>query len=80
LPLLSSLLPRLSPSSLLHLHYLHRAFSPVHPQPKNQEIAKIRGGDVFVVDIAKLTDEEQTLVFGDIPRTIYTLYAEEDDP
>jgi len=30
-----------------------------------------------VVDIAKLTDDEQTLVFGDILRTIYALYAEE---
>jgi len=29
------------------------------------------------VDIAKLTDDEQTLVFGDILRTIYALYAEE---
>ncbi len=31
----------------------------------------------YVVDIAKLTDEEQTLVFGDILRTVYALYAEE---
>lgn len=43
----------------------------------SEEIAKIRGGEVIVVDIAKLTDEEQTLVFGDILRTIYKLYAEE---
>jgi DNA helicase HerA-like ATPase len=43
----------------------------------SEEIAKIRGGDVIVVDIAKLTDDEQTLVFGDILRTIYALYAEE---
>jgi hypothetical protein len=41
------------------------------------EIAKIKGGEVIVVDIAKLTDDEQTLVFGDILRTIYSLYAEE---
>jgi hypothetical protein len=41
------------------------------------EIAKIRGGETVVVDIAKLTDEEQTLVFGDILRTIYAMYAEE---
>jgi len=45
----------------------------------SQEIAKIKGGDVFVVDIAKLTDEEQTLVFGDILRTIYALYAEAEE-
>jgi hypothetical protein len=42
-----------------------------------QQVAKIRGGDTYVVDVAKLTDEEQTLVFGDILRTIYALYAEE---
>ncbi len=42
----------------------------------SKEIAKIRGGETIVVDIAKLTDEEQTLVFGDILRTIYRLYAE----
>jgi hypothetical protein len=42
----------------------------------SQEIAKIRGGETIVVDIARLTDEEQTLVFGDILRTIYRLYAE----
>jgi len=28
------------------------------------------------VDIYNLKDEEKTLVFGDILRTIYTLYAE----
>jgi hypothetical protein len=43
----------------------------------SEEIAKIKGGETIVVDIARLTDEEQTLVFGDILRTIYALYAEE---
>ncbi|ADA67828.1 putative cytoplasmic protein [Thermotoga petrophila RKU-10] len=43
----------------------------------SSEIAKIRGGETIVVDIARLADEEQTLVFGDILRTIYALYAEE---
>jgi len=41
------------------------------------EIARIRGGETIVVDIACLADDEQTLVFGDILRTIYALYAEE---
>jgi len=41
-----------------------------------EEIEKIKGGHTYVVDIAKLKDEEQTLVFGDILRTIYDLYAE----
>ncbi len=45
----------------------------------SEEIAKIVGGEVVVVDIAKLTDDEQTLVFGDILRTIYALYAESDE-
>lgn len=43
----------------------------------SEEINKIKGGHTYVVDIAKLNDEEQTLVFGDILRTIYKLYAEE---
>lgn len=43
----------------------------------SEEIAKIRGGETIVVDIARLADDEQTLVFGDILRTIYNLYAEE---
>lgn len=41
-----------------------------------EEISKIKGGEVIVVDIARLTDDEQTLVFGDILRTVYELYAE----
>lgn len=43
----------------------------------SREIEAIKGGHTYVVDIAKLNDEEQTLVFGDILRTIYKLYAEE---
>ncbi len=43
----------------------------------SEEIAQIRGGETIVVDIARLADDEQTLVFGDILRTIYALYAEE---
>jgi hypothetical protein len=40
------------------------------------EIAKIKGGHIYVVDIAKLTDPEQTLVFGDLLKTVYSLKAE----
>jgi len=53
--------------------------SPRDAKNLSQEIAKIRGGETVVVDIARLTDDEQTLVFGDILRTIYALYAEEGD-
>jgi len=42
----------------------------------SEEIAKLQGGHTYVVDIARLTDEERTLVFGDILRTVYELYAE----
>ncbi len=40
------------------------------------ELANIKGGYTYVVDIAKLADDEQTLVFGDILRTIYSVKAE----
>jgi hypothetical protein len=48
-----------------------------HVKNLSEEIARIRGGETIVVDIARLADDEQTLVFGDILRTIYALYAEE---
>lgn len=43
-----------------------------------QKIRDIKGGHTYVVDIYNLKDEEKTLVFGDILRTIYQLYAESD--
>jgi len=54
----------------------------VEQRPRNaknlsEDIAQIRGGQIIVVDIAKLTNYEQTLIFGDILRTVYALYAEE---
>jgi len=42
-----------------------------------RELVNIKGGWTYVVDIAKLGDEEQSLVFGDILRTIYAVKAEE---
>jgi len=39
----------------------------------------IKGGNTYVVDIAKLADDEQTLVFGDILRTIYSVKAEDNE-
>lgn len=41
------------------------------------EIGQIKGGHTYVVDIARLTDVEQTLVFGDVLRTVYELYSGE---
>jgi hypothetical protein len=40
-------------------------------------IGDIHGGHTYVVDIARLTPEEQTLVFGDVLRTVYGLYSGE---
>jgi len=41
-----------------------------------EEFLKIKGGYIYVVDIAKLKDHEQCLVFGDLLRTIYRVKAE----
>lgn len=40
-------------------------------------IGDIKGGHTYVIDIAKLYPEEQTLVFGDVLRTVYGLYSGE---
>jgi hypothetical protein len=42
----------------------------------SEEIRKIKGGHTYVIDIAKLMDAEQALVFGDLLKTIYSLKAE----
>ncbi|GFP35793.1 uncharacterized protein HKBW3S43_01581, partial [Candidatus Hakubella thermalkaliphila] len=41
-----------------------------------EEILKIKGGHVYVVDIARLYEHEQMLVFGDLLKTVYSLKAE----
>lgn len=43
----------------------------------SDELMNIKGGNVYVIDIAKLADDEQTLVFGDILRTIYAVKSED---
>jgi len=43
----------------------------------DRAIADIKGGHTYVIDIAKLKPDEQTLVFGDVLRTIYGLYSGE---
>jgi hypothetical protein len=47
-----------------------------HEKLLSEVLTNIKGGNTYVVDIAKLTDDEQTLVFGDILRTIYAVKAE----
>lgn len=43
------------------------------------QIREIEGGHVYAVDIARLNDEEQKLVFGDVLRTVYELKAEDPE-
>lgn len=43
-------------------------------------IGNIQGGHTYVVDVARLAPEEQTLVFGDVLRTIYNLYSGDIPP
>jgi len=47
-----------------------------HEKVLKELITNIKGGHTYVVDIAKLRDEEQALVFGDLMRTAYALKAE----
>lgn len=47
-----------------------------HEKVLSEEMKKIKGGHIYVVDIAKLQDEEQSLVFGDLLRTVYEIKAE----
>jgi len=44
-----------------------------------EQIRDIEGGTTYVVDIARLNDEEQKLVFGDVLRTVYELKAEDPE-
>ena len=48
-----------------------------HMTRLDQAIGRLQGGHTYVVDIARLQPEEQTLVFGDVLRTIYELYSGE---
>jgi len=38
-----------------------------------EEILKIKGGHTYVIDIARLYEHEQMLVFGDLLKSVYTL-------
>ncbi|MFZ2640662.1 MAG: ATP-binding protein [Verrucomicrobiia bacterium] len=44
-----------------------------------EQIREIEGGNTYVIDIARLNDEEQKLVFGDVLRTVYELKAEDPE-
>lgn len=48
----------------------------VHEKVLSDEILDIQGGHTYVIDIARLYEHEQMLVFGDLLRTIYSLKAE----
>jgi DNA helicase HerA-like ATPase len=42
----------------------------------SEEFLKIKGGHVYVVDIARLQEHEQMLVFGDLLKTVYSLKSD----
>lgn len=42
----------------------------------SEVLTNIRGGTTYVVDIARLAEDEQALVFGDILRTVYAVKAD----
>jgi len=42
-------------------------------------LSRIEGGHTYVVDIMRLPDAEQSLVFGNIIRTVYDIFAESDE-
>jgi hypothetical protein len=44
-----------------------------------EQIREIEGGRTYVIDIARLNDEEQKLVFGDVLRSVYELKAEDPE-
>jgi len=75
-------LTRTNIQSYLKTHFL---FTKTVNEKKNNvrledEIKKIQGGETYVIDIAKLTEHHQMLVFGDIIRSVYDLkmYSRED--
>jgi hypothetical protein len=45
----------------------------------SEEMLKIEGGNIYVVDIARLQEHEQMLVFGDLLKSIYSLKADPPD-
>jgi len=50
-----------------------------HEKSLNEEILKIKGGHIYVIDIAQLYEHEQMLVFGDLLKSIYSLKAEQPE-
>jgi len=50
-----------------------------HQVSLSKSVADIRSGDMYVVDIANLEEQEQCLVFGDIIKTVYEMKLGETD-
>jgi len=50
--------------------------SPKRAANLGEEVRNIKGGQTLAVDIAKLQDEERSLVFGHIIKEVYAMYAE----
>lgn len=47
-----------------------------HEKSLSDEILKIKGGHIYVIDIARLQEHEQMLVFGDLLKSVYSLKAD----
>ncbi|MHA1410769.1 MAG: ATP-binding protein [Candidatus Odinarchaeia archaeon] len=48
-------------------------------QSLSEEFLKIKGGHLYVVDIAQLQEYEQMLVFGDLLKTVYSLKSDQPE-
>jgi hypothetical protein len=59
--------------------FVSQLFYP-HDHHRTGDRRHSKGGHTYVVDIARLAPEEQTLVFGDVLRTVYGLYSGEALP
>ncbi len=53
--------------------FANRVEESAHEVRLREKIAKIQKNDLFVIDIAKLTEDMQSFVFGDVIRAIYDL-------
>jgi DNA helicase HerA-like ATPase len=63
-------------SNLLFTNTVNKQLGNVRLQ---EEMKKIRGGDTYVVDTARLSERHQMLVFGDVVRAVYELKLEGRD-
>lgn len=59
--------------------FANRASSENNECRLAEELKRIKNNDVYVIDVAKLSEDKQAFVFGDAVRTIYNLKLGEYD-